>query len=142
MKNMRFARSFHVVAPLVLWTVTLLGSSMALGQQPEYQAHLNWAANDNGHPNCTERYLAVPILASCLVAGNRSCVMGIAIEAAYRNQDAVALYLAAEITQCHNSDARAALYAAGAQQVGSYLRTNYQRPIWGPALDIAVFLTQ
>jgi hypothetical protein len=113
----------------------------ALAQQPQYQGHIDWAANDSGHPNCPERYLAFPILVDCLAGGNRSCVTSIAIEASYRRLDQVALYLMAEITQCHNSDARDVLYGAGAQAVGDYLRT-YERPIWGPALDLAVLIAQ
>jgi len=114
----------------------LLNPSVVEAQQPEYQAHIDWAANDSGHPNCVERYLAFPVLADCLVAGNRSCVTSIAIEAAYRRQDQLALYLMAEITQCHNSEARDVLYRAGAPAVGEYLR-GFSRPVWGPALDLA-----
>jgi len=110
-------------------------------QQPEYQGHIDWAANDSGHPNCTERYIAIPVLQQCLALGNRSCVTSIAIEAAYRQMDQVALYLMAEITQCHNSEARDVLYGAGAQAVGDYLRT-YNRPAWGPALDLALLVAQ
>ena len=67
----------------------------AIAQQPEYQAHIDWAANDSGHPNCPERYLVVPVLATCLTGGNRSCVTSIAIEAAYRHLDQLSLSLMA-----------------------------------------------
>jgi hypothetical protein len=46
----------------------------------------------------------------------------------YRQFDQVALYLMAEVTQCHNSDARDVLYGAGAESVADYLRT-YNRPV-------------
>lgn len=120
-----------------LIATVLMLSSASFAQ--DFRGHIDWAANDSGHPNCTERYLAVPLLAQCLALGNRSCVTSIAIEAAYRGMDEVALWLMAEITQCHNSDAQADLYDAGAQAVGDYLRT-YDRPAWGPALDLAVLL--
>jgi hypothetical protein len=132
----KFGKPITITLFLVaLWVA--LAPSTALAQQPAYQAHIDWAANDTGHPNCIERYIAIPVLATCLTAGNRSCISGIAIEAAYRGLDQVSLYLMAEITQCHNSDARNALYGAGAQAVGTYLRT-YDRPAWGPALDLAI----
>jgi hypothetical protein len=128
-----------LVSILGLCTVASPGGAMA--QQPEYQAHIDWAANDSGHPNCPERYLVVPVLATCLTGGNRSCVTSIAIEAAYRHLDQLSLYLMAEITQCHNSDARDALYGAGPEAVGEYLRT-YDRPVWGPAVDLALLIAQ
>jgi hypothetical protein len=138
-KKSRFSR---ILASAVLSSSILLYSSAALAQQPEYQGHIDWAAGDSGAPDCPERYVAVPVLATCLVAGNRSCITGIAVEAAYRNQDQLALYLMAEITQCHNSDARAVLYDAGPAAVGNYLRTAYDRPAWGPALDLAVLIAE
>ncbi len=140
MNNIEARRTtFTLVAILAICTTVLTGPAWA--QQPQYQGHIDWAANDSGHPNCTERYLAFPVLSTCLAAGNRSCVTSIAIEAAYRRLDQLAMYLMAEITQCHNSDARNVLYGAGAQAVGDYLRT-YNRPPWGPALDLALLIAQ
>jgi hypothetical protein len=132
---------FTLRLAIILGICIMVIPKAALAQQPEYQGHIDWAANDSGHPNCIERYLAFPILQTCLAAGNRSCVTSIAIEAAYRHMDQAALYLMAEITQCHNSDARDALYGAGPQAVGDYLRT-YNRPAWGPALDLALLIAQ
>jgi hypothetical protein len=139
--NNNGSKQFTLRMSTILGTCLLLIHSAALAQQPEYQSHIDWAANDTGHPNCTERYLAFPVLQTCLAAGNRACVTSIAIEAAYRHMDQAALYLMAEITQCHNSDARDALYGAGPQAVGDYLRT-YERPAWGPALDLALLIAQ
>ena len=137
----RNRKHFALLLALMLGICMALMPNGAWAQQPEYQGHIDWAANDSGHPNCTERYLAVPVLANCLALGNRSCVTSIAIEAAYRREDQVALYLMAEITQCHNSEAREALYGAGNQAVGDHLR-KYNRPAWGPALDLAVLIAQ
>jgi hypothetical protein len=139
MMNQR--RGKHFLLAIVLGTCISLMSSGAQAQQPEYQAHIDWAANDTGHPNCPLMYAAIPVLAHCLVAGNRSCITSVAVEAAYRKEDQAALYLMTEITQCHNSEARGVIYGAGAQAVGDYLRT-YNRPIWGPALDIALVIAQ
>jgi hypothetical protein len=133
---------FRILASAVLSFSTFAYSSAALAQEP-YQAHINWAANDDGHENCTERYI-LPLganpLAWCLVNGKRACVTSIAIEAAYENRDQLALILMSEITQCHNPDARATLYAAGPQAVGNYLRTTYQRPAWAPLAEIVLQL--
>jgi hypothetical protein len=131
---------FRILASAVLSFSTFAYSSAALAQEP-YQTNIDWAANDHGHENCTERYI-LPLggnpLAWCLVNGKRACVTSIAIEAAYENRDQLALLLMAEITQCHNSDARATLYAAGQQAVGNYLRTTYARPDWGPFASLAI----
>jgi hypothetical protein len=121
MKPVKKTRFSKIVASVVLSMSILLSSSAALAQEP-YQQHIYWAANDSGYPNCPERYLAVPVLSDCFVLGNRSCVTSVAIEAAYRHQDQMALWLMAEITQCHNDGARASLYSAGVQAVGEELR--------------------
>lgn len=107
----------------------------ASAQQPEWQKHIDWVAQDNGAPDCPERY-ELPALGLCLGLGNRSCIASIAIEAAYRGQDQIAMYLLSEIGQCHNGDARAEIEGAGPQAVGNYLRSSYQRPVWGPILDV------
>ncbi len=120
-----------------LVAITLTFSSTAFAG--DYQESINWAAHNTGAPDCPERYLANSLLAWCLAAGNRSCVTSVAIEAAYRNQDQLAFWLMAEITQCHNSDARGDLYSAERQApgtVGNYLRTHFARPIGGAA-DLA-----
>jgi hypothetical protein len=116
----------------------------ARADKPDWQKHIDWAANDTGHPNCTERYLAHPVLSACLAQGlfsestgygNRYCAMDLAIEAAYRDQDWAALLITSEIGQCHNGGARSSLYVAGPRAVGAYLRT-FDRPAWAIAVDV------
>jgi hypothetical protein len=127
---------------------SLLGSSLILValripfEKPTYQRLLELSAVDSGVPNCPDRYLAFPVLARCLGNGNRSCIIGIATEAAYRGQDQVALYLAADITECQDPIGHDALYDVGAPEVGGYLRRKYSEPIWGPALDLSVLFAQ
>jgi hypothetical protein len=119
----------------VVFAVILVGvSQAAVAQQPEYQTHIDWVLHDSGGPDCPERYFAAG-LEGCLALGNRSCIGSIAIEAAYRGQDQVAMYLVSQIGQCHNGEAQGAVEGAGPQAVGNYLRT-YQRPAWGPILDL------
>jgi hypothetical protein len=55
---------------VVLGIGFLLRSSFARAQQPQDQGHIGWAANDSGHPNCIERYLAFPILQTCYWVGS------------------------------------------------------------------------
>ena len=54
---------FTVLALLVLMPST------SFGQKPEWQGHIDWAANDTGEPNCKEIYLSNPVLQECLVGG-------------------------------------------------------------------------
>jgi hypothetical protein len=138
-------KSKVVISVLALGVALVCPSGRLRAQQkPDWQVHIDWAANDRGHPNCLERYLANSILQGCLVGGiltgntgygNRYCVMDLAIEAAHRHLDVQALFLTAEIAQCHNSDARKALYQAGPSQVGDYLR-GFDRPVWAQAVDV------
>ena len=123
---------------LVFGLLLVINSGIrAFGQdKPDWQQHIDWAANDTGHPNCPERYTAHAILAQCLWAGNRYCVTDIAIEAAYRRQDELALWLMAEITQCHNGGASSSLHSAGPQAVGDYLR-GFEEPYWARFLNLA-----
>ena len=136
MKTMKAIGKFVSAMVLAASFAGVCGSKAVAQDKPDYQKHIDFSVNDDGPPNCPERYFANALLAQCLALGNRSCVAGVAIEAAYRGQDQLALWLIAEITQCHNEGARIALYGAGAQAVGDYLRT-YNRPAWGPALDLA-----
>jgi len=89
-----------------------------LAQEPRWQGHIDWAANDSGTPDCPLLYVPVP---DCLLGGNRACVIGHAIDQAKNNQDLAAFGLVL-ITQCHNTGAQQDLKDAGPYAVGNYLR--------------------
>jgi hypothetical protein len=110
---------------LALSLLSLVASaSPTPAQKPDWQIHLDRAANDSGPPNCPAEYIAAQ-LPQCLAAGNRSCVMTYAVAWAKTHDDrlcytAFGLTL---ITQCNNVGARNALIAAGQWNVCGYLRS-------------------
>ena len=128
----------------VLAIASGFSQSPALVRKPAWQQHIDWSTNDKGDPNCPEKYYLNPILRSCLTSGvlsgksgygGRYCVMDLAIEAAYRQLDAQALTLTAELGQCHSHEARKELYEAGPARVGEYLR-RFDRPSWTRSVDV------
>jgi hypothetical protein len=121
---------FRKILAVTLGLMLLMGTGASKSAQAQgklqWQADIDWAANDTGAPDCPLLYVPVPdCLATGLFnAGNRACVIGHAIDHAKNNEDLVAFGLVL-ITQCHSSQERQNLINAGPYAVANYLRTGY-----------------
>jgi hypothetical protein len=107
---------------MLVFAMVMLGITgvCAFGQdKPDYQKHMDWAANDTGSVDCPQFY---GNNLDCLAFGGRSCVMTKAIIAAKNGYDQYA-YAQVLLTQCHNPGAEQTLVWAGQQAVADYLRS-------------------
>lgn len=96
------------------------------------QDHFLWSLGDTGAPDCPQQYASYGEAAvQCLIigtgggtgVGNRSCLMGLASQAASQNNCAMAFQMFMT-TQCHNSEAQSQIMSAGIQNVCSMFRGN------------------
>ena len=89
----------------------------------EWESHLNWcehnATTDPGETNCPEQYGAVGA-PWCILGGGRACLMKQATYLASQGQ-CLAAFHTAMVCQCHNSDARNKIKAAGQTKVCEFL---------------------
>jgi hypothetical protein len=102
-------------------------SGQAQNSKPDWQKHIDWAANDTGAPDCPWLYsqnlecLGIGAITGNN-GGNRSCLITEAIIAAKGGYDQAAYGLTL-ITQCHNPGAAQSIAIAGPTAVANYLRT-------------------
>jgi hypothetical protein len=90
-------------------------------EPPQWQGNILWSMRDTGAPDCPWLYVNNPAIQSCLLYGNRVCVMQVAVQFAKQNQDWAAFGLTL-VTHCHNDGARSTIQTAGPQAVGEFLR--------------------
>lgn len=95
----------------------------------ELHQHLEWCIQDKGHPNCPEQYAVHVYVTQCLAAGNRACLMDLAVAAAHRDRCNIALGLSL-ICQCHNPGAQKVIRHFGSGKTCEYLKKKNSYSSW------------